>query len=479
MEDIEVSLIAKGRKRLLCAEPTIVPASEIVIQVSGSSHSSVYLDGMTKHLRSTGGMLPLDLKRSTGYHRLTVGTDDFWFATVDAKASLEGITEMLSELEGLGTGWKGQIVFSNSEGLRDPHVVYGWLDLWADRLLVELANIVDQPRSELTTNRALSRRGGAGTDVPATLRLIRSDPNRFLEEHPTGILTVGETRYMPQRVMLQRRRSTVDTSANRRVVRLAALLRRLANEVYEAADKREQQTRALMWRNKADKILASDVAQRLLRYINLPDNGIRSEIERTDPRYELVHRLLKETDAHFGWAPTSQLNRRYSFVQKSDEIYEAYCASKIAQTFGLKQTDAVLGRVQPAFAGKDLNLYLNAAPPRDVLRSWRSFSVSPDTSRPDILLHSPTTGKVAVIDAKYRENRGEASEDSRKEVSAYMALYGLDRIGIAFPGSGEVRTISAQMRSIVELPVSPSLNNRDELRSAVDGLFVSPTFPTT
>ena len=105
--------------------------------------------------------------------------------------------------------------------------------------------------------------------------------------------------------------------------------------------------------------------------------------------------------------------------------------------------------------------------------------MSPDTSRPDILLHSPTTGKVAVIDAKYRKNRGEASEDSRKEVSAYMALYGLDRIGIAFPGSGEIRTISAQMRSIVELPVSPRLNNRDELRSAVDGLFVSPTFPTT
>ncbi|WP_375545497.1 DUF2357 domain-containing protein [Corynebacterium sanguinis] len=98
------------------------------------------------------------------------------------------------------------------------------MDLWADRLLVAMASVIRQPHTELVTSRVLSRRGGAGTDIPATLRLIRSDPNRFLEEHHTGILKVGESRYMPQRVMLRRQRSTVDTAANRRVVRLAALL---------------------------------------------------------------------------------------------------------------------------------------------------------------------------------------------------------------------------------------------------------------
>lgn len=382
--------------------------------------------------------------------------------------------KMLTELDGLGTGWAGQIAFSDGGGVRDPHVVYGWLDLWADQIFSAVSSIVLDPHTERATTRALSRRGGAGIDVPATLRLIRSDPSRFLEEHAAGVVAVDESRYMPQRVMLRRQRSTIDTAANRRVVRLVVQLRRLADEVYAASDVRFQQTRGLRWLNEADRVLTSDVAQRLLRFADLPLGHARSDIERTDRRYDLTYRMMDEVSNRFGWTPSPGMTSRYSYIQKSDVIYQAYCASVLARLFRMTQTDVLLGRRQPAFTGDDLDLYFDVPPPPNVLRSWRSFSVKPDSSRPDLLLHRPSTGEVALIDAKYRVDGNEASEDSRKEVSAYMALYGLDQIGIAFPGSGSVRTVTGSGRSILELPIRPPATDHDKLRAAVETLFAPP-----
>jgi hypothetical protein len=473
---LEAVLIARGREHVLSEEPVVVPASEVVLVVRGAPEGLVWLDGEARYLKSTGGILSLDLRRSTGYHRLAVGGHEFWFATDDAKAQLAGISEMLTEMRGLGTGWAGQINFSDGEGLRDPHVVYGWLDHRADRILKQAKSIFEAPSAEQRATRVLSRRGGAGLDVPATLRLIRSDPTRFLEEHSAGAIKVGAVAYMPQRVVRRSQRSTTDTPANRRVVRLVALVRRLADEVYGAGQQRTYQARCLAWRDAADALLRTGLAQGLTRFVDEQESPARAQVELLDKRYEFSFRMLKEASGRFGWTPGAHPLRHYSYVQRSDSIYQAYCAAVIGRTLGLEQTDVVLGRRQPAFVGHNTELYFNAVLPGNVLRSWRSVSAKPDSSRPDIVLYRPNSGEVAVIDAKYRLSENAASEDSRKEVSAYMALYGIDRIGVAYPGSGDVQVVRGYGREIHELPIRPPATALDEMRKAVDALFTRSRF---
>lgn len=317
---VEVTLVANGRKYRLGSDVVTVPSSQIVLAVRGAS-GPVRLDGTTKHLDSTGGILPLDLRRSTGYHRLTVKGDDYWFATDDAKLKLAGVEEMLADLRGFGTGWTGQVAFSDGTGVRDPHVVYSWLDRRADNILAAAREILRSPRTEQLSRRALSRRGGAGVDVPATVRLLRSEPSRFLEEHAAGVITVGERHYMPQRVVVRRRHSSIDTSANRRVIQVLAALRRLADEVYEYTDVRAQQTQCLKWRNDADRLLPPGLGQRLLRFSGLANPSGRSLIEDTDHRYELTFRMHQEVFDQFGWSPASGHQSRSSYVSSASRIY--------------------------------------------------------------------------------------------------------------------------------------------------------------
>lgn len=476
MDQTQVVLIAGGRQHVLGQGLQVVPASEVVLVIKGAERQPVRLDGVTRRLRSTGGVLPLDLRRSTGYHRLSVGSVDFWFATNDAKATLAGIEEMLAELRGIGTGWTGQLAFSDGSGLRDPHVVYGWLDSWANHALAAARAILHRPHTDQVIARALSRRGGAGVDVPATMRLLRSDPNRFLERHETGIITIRETRYMPQRVITRRRRSTVDIPANRRVVWLVARVRALAKEVYESTDVRMQQVQCMKWINASDSLLATGVAQRLARFAHLSAASPRSPIELTDQRYSSTYSLSEEVSENFGWTPSPGFQSRYSYIQKSDQIYQAYCATVIANDLRMIQTDPVLGRRQPAFVGPDLALYFDTTPPSEVIQSWRSLSEIPDRSRPDILVHKPSTHEVAIIDAKYRVDEDRASEDSRKEVSAYMALYGVNRIGIAFPATAPIRNLSGWEKSIVEIPIRPPTPQVGDLTSWIHHLFQAPPY---
>lgn len=114
--------------------------------------------------------MPMDLRRSTGYHRLSIGIDDYWFATDDTKVRLAGVEGVLSELGSLGKGWTGQIAFTDGQGLRVPHVVFGWLDLQTDRILTAAASIIRNPYSEQVSTQVLSRRGaGLGCPQPQPL----------------------------------------------------------------------------------------------------------------------------------------------------------------------------------------------------------------------------------------------------------------------------------------------------------------------
>lgn len=471
-----VTVLVDGRQEQLSSDPLLLPSQEIILSVKDTRSSSVKLDGTVKYIKTTQGLIPVDLKRSTGYHCLVVDGFEYWFATQDSKAKLEGVTQMLEDLRTLGTGWGGQILFSDGSGLRDPHVVYAWLERWAQRTLDTAESVLRTPSTEQVTNSAVSRRGGAGVDVAQTHKLIRSDPNRYLEKHEQGILMVGTERYMPQKVMARRTFRTANTAANRRVAQLLVKLSSLAGEARRSDIPREQSSKCVSWQLRSEKLLSHGLGQTLRRHATPTTPLARTSIEISDRRYRFLFERAQEVMSSFGWSPTSALSSHYSYVNHADQIFQAYCAARLAMELEMESTSPTLGAKQPAFKNEDFDLYYDTELPPEVMTSWRAETSVPDRSRPDIVLYNKASKKVAVVDAKYRARRGNATEDSRKEVSAYQALYGLKSIGIAHPGAHGTRVIEANGHRIVELGIEPSLKNQFPIAAALDQLLVMPTW---
>ncbi|WP_142254551.1 hypothetical protein [Mycobacterium colombiense] len=469
-------LVAGSQDWALGGEPQIVPAGPLVMAIKGARGRTVTLDGRPVRLSAgTEGLIGVDLARSTGYHRVEIDGATYWFGTEDSKLRLAGIEAMLNELRGTGTGWTGQMLFSDGTGLRDPHVLYGWLDASADDALSALAAILASPRQVTQAERALSRRAGAGIVRAPTLRLLRSSPRENLAPNPRGVLKIGESRYDPLRVVVRKRRNTVDTIANRRAVGLLAWLVRLIEEVIASSPSQTVVTRCRLWLNRTQTLARRPLAQ-TLRTLGPAPVLPRQPEEATEHRYRLTYALALDIRRLFGWSATTQPLSRYSYVNYADEIYQAYAASHLAQQLGLTQTDPVLGTVPLAFTGPNFDLYYDTKCPPDVLRSWRASSHRPDDSRPDLLLHERSTGRVAVLDAKYRVSPdGGASEDSRKDVSAYLGLYGLDTVSILYPGSAALTQLSGRGRSIIEIPLRPPAGDLAAAASLIlESLAVPP-----
>lgn len=454
---LEVRAVVSSREWTLGAEPRTVPATPIVLAVSGSRSRTVHLDGRLMRL-SAGreGLLAIDLTRSTGYHRLLVDGSVFWFGTEDAKLGLQGIEAMLAHLRTAGTGWTGQALFSDGSGLRDPHVLYAWLDQWADRALEGVAALLASPRAVTSNTQALSRRGGPAVLLSPTLRLLRSAPRLYLSPNPTGLIKAGGTAYDPLRVVVRRRTTTLDTVANRRAVAVLNWLIKLCTEVIASLPDSGTTVRCRLWLNLARMLKRRPLAQTLASAATLSAAPRQAE-EATEIAYRTTYDTARDLRRLFGWTASLTPLPRFSYVERADTIYQAYTASCMAQALGLTQTSHVLGSTPLAFTGPRFDLYYDTPPPAHVLRSWRASSSRPDTSRPDLLLHERASGRIALLDAKYRVGQdGHASEDSRKEVTAYLGLYGLHGITILYPGVGaETSTVTGHGRSIVEVQATP------------------------
>lgn len=455
---VEVRVVAGAREWVLGPNPISVPAGPVVLAVTGARSRNVLLDGRRTRL-STGqtGLVALDLTRSTGYHRIVVDGVTFWFGTEDAKLGLDGVEAMLAHLRTLGTGWTGQALFSDGSGLRDTHVLYAWLDQWADRTLSAVNGILASPRSVTHNTRALSRRGGPAVLLSPTLRLLRSDPRRYLDASPRGLLSVGADRYDPLRVVVRRRATNLDSVANRRAVGLLIWLAKLCKEVIANEPDQPATVRCRLWLNRTQTLQRRPLAQALAPTAAAVTSATRQAEEATEAHYRTSYEVSRDLHRQFGWSANLAPMPRYSYVARADTIYQAYVASCFARALGMVQTASVLGSQPRSFASHQFDLYYDATPPPEVLRSWRATSSRPDSSRPDLLLHERDTGRVALLDAKYRIDRdGGASEDSRKDVTAYLGLYGVDAITIVYPGAGhEVVVIAGQDRRIIEVPAAP------------------------
>jgi hypothetical protein len=475
---VVVRLVAGGYETKLGGdEPPIVPAQPVVLSVSGARTRDVTLDGKRRRLSGGDtGLLAIDLTRSTGFHRLEVEATEYWFGTRDAKLGIDGLSRMLAELDTLGTGWTGQVMFSNGTGIRDPHVSYGWVDQWAERALRSVGMILEAPRSESSTTRVLRRRGGSGVLFAPTLRLLRSDPTRYLADAPNGIIRDGERTLEPLRVVAKKRQATLNTPANRRAVAVLYWIARLCGDVVEASTDSNAVARARLWSNRAQAMMLRPLAI-AIGPVQLPSEGRQPE-ETTDAPYRSTYAIARDLAVKFGWSASIQPRNRLSYVQQSDEIYQAYVASRLAEVMGIRQTSSVLGETQPAFLGDKHEIYYDTAPPKDILRSWRFHSHTPDDSRPDLLVVDRDTKRIAMVDAKYRIGPGgRASEDSRKDVSAYMALYALRTIAIAYPGrNAQIHVVEGKGLRIIELPISPDVPNVAPHRDALFSMFQEPVY---
>jgi hypothetical protein len=451
---MRVSVVARAGEVELAGEPATVAPGPIILSVTGHVSRRVRVDGVDRRL-SAGrtGVLALDYTRSTGFHRLEVDGQAFWFATEDHKLRLEGITRMLDHLRDLGTGWTGQALFSDGSGYLDPHVVYGWFDANADEALDAIETVLAAPRTDDVSVRVLSRRGGSSVLTVPTLRFLRSDPQRNVIEQEGGLLTAAGKTYNPTRVVARRRQRTVDTVANRRAVHLLGLLGQLLSQLMRTQLPAVPRARCRLWRERVGRLSTQPLAVALRlkpSALGLPRNGP----EFTDRSYIKVFDLAR-TVGGFGWAASAEPAKRYSYIESADRIYQAYAAHRVASVLGLVQTSGTFGSAPLAFTGPGFDLYYDTVPPADVIASWRARTPVPDASKPDLLLHERTTGKVAVLDAKYRiGSDGHASEDSRKEVAAYQSLYGLSSVTILYPGvDREARVISDHGESVIEIPV--------------------------
>jgi hypothetical protein len=230
-----------------------------------------------------------------------------------------------------------------------------------------------------------------------------------------------------------------------------------------------------LWRERVGRLSTQPLAVKLSTRptaLAAPRQGP----EFTDRGYVRIFELTR-TVGEFGWAASADPSRRYSYIESAARIYQAYAAHRVAAVLGLMQTPGAFGASPLAFSGDDFDLYYDSVPPRHVLSSWRAGSTAPDTSRPDLLLHEKSTGRVAVLDAKYRiGDDGYASEDSRKEVAAYQSLYGLDAVSILYPGSEcRARVIEDLGKSVVEIPVIGPDDGLDQaLGDVLDRLQTPP-----
>lgn len=458
--------------------PVVVPAEEVTISITGAL-GTVTLDGRTRSTLSIGlaRVLTIDLSRSTGFHRLHLPpAHEYWFGTEDAKLRIAGIQRMLGAIAQAGLGWSGQLLFSDGTRFADPRVLYGWLDQYADRALGTAAAIAARPRHGTLAMSQVTSRAGGRILKRETIALVRARGQDIVEEHSSGVFAVADRRFSPRKVVTRRKRSTVDTPANRRVAWLISRLRSLAQAIAVHAPDAER-VRCEAWFTEADRLLRNSILADLDVRSTHPKTSYSEEV--SDRRYAGIAQIARVLSRSFKWNPEVSMQSSYAYTRYADEIYQIYVAVTIAHALKLRPVSTVFGAVQPVFRSEEWSLFCGTAP-LNVLRSWLSYTEFPREFRPDIVLYH-RDGTAVVGDAKYRNDGRTASSSSIKEVLAYMGAFDLPKAVVFYPPDpppAEFRASSAKGRELLEVGVTPDDQSRsiDVVREAVKRAAFTPSW---
>jgi len=307
--------------------------------------------------------------------------------------------------------------------------------------------------------------------------MLRGRGTEFLEQDDDGPIEVDGAYYSPRRLVTQRRVPDLANDANRRVLHLLRAMSSLCAELLSASMGSNAESTTRGWARRINSVLAIEGMREIARA--MPTDGAGrvgpSTIETTDIRYRTTFALSRSIARDFGWSASLHPVDRYAFVQYSDLIYQAYVASLLAEELGLRPTDHVLGRKQPAFVGDTWSLYYDTVPPLSVLRTWRSHTATPDRLKPDMLLVNRLDGRVILGDSKYRNDGLDAAESARREMESYLSAFGLSAAFMAFPTEPgqplRTTTMSHAGKTLVEVSIQPDATVSAFIRAVVPTLL--------
>lgn len=443
-------------------EAATVPSENLVIEIEGEVPQTVTIDGQTapvvRNDALSRGLLQYDAFRSVGFHRLQIGTSEFFFATEDAKLQLRGILSILDYVKHEGLSWRGPIFFSNGTAIRHPKIDHAWIAHMSDRILKVTEAISERPFRRLQTHPVVAP-PGPGPVLPAeTFSLLRSNPG-LLEQQERGLLEVHGQRYSPRSVVRLRHDPTYDTVGNRRATHVLLLALSLCSNLLAEADAPRPVMQSL------DRI-STDLSARLSMFpymqlegatMRLPEHPVAEEI--VDERYEEVFAIHEELIRELSWEPGLKIAERFAFVGYSDQIYQAFVALLIGHGFGTAQVGSALrpGMASPAFSSTEYDVYYDTAPPRPEFSSWRDSSSRPADHRPDLTIVNRRTQRGILLDAKYRVHRSGALPTSAiEEAQVYLQSFERKAIAICYPGPAPaISRVAGRGYTVLEISLGP------------------------
>jgi hypothetical protein len=456
-----------ARQALSAEHPVILPSGPIVLDIRAVTHSGgVRLDG--RHLpvafdrTAQMATAALNLDRATGYHQLRIGADRrYVFGTDDAKLRIDGVVEMLAYLrehtDALGLSWNGTVQFSGAgQVLRDVRLDVAWLEQHLSEIAEIAASISRRPFTVSRKRHELSRQGVP--DVAATSRLIRRRPD-LMEPHAEGPVTFQGQQWAPRAFLRQRREHTADTPGNRTMTRLLLAVLELARTCQASAPSALNAELSVHVGAAARALRRQPFASIRRQRGHLRIGAHPSTEERIDGRYRrgraLLHQLL--SDRH--WDPLNQVTEEWAFASLADQVFQAFASIVVARSFDLVPV-APIGQSGPHFASHDYEMWVDSAPPDDVLHNWRDDTSTPAALRPDIVLRRKSDHRVAILDAKYRSGGLRATPGSLSEVQLYLQAYGCRAVCVLFPPTAgsppwEPHLVTNQHFAITELPLRP------------------------
>lgn len=444
-------------------EIAVLASGDVTVMVRGKD-SRIEMDGRLKSAIPLGNdrMFIVDLARSTGFHAITVdGLRTYRFATVDAKAKLEGVRDMLSVLQREGLSWGGQLFFADGEGLPDNRMLARWLQVEGTSAATVLEDIAVRPSTRSRQVIEASSVARPPFDVAGSLALYRRSPET-LEERVDGAIQVGSRRFTPRKVFSRQQSEALDTPPNRRAAALATMAFRITSTLRDLAPV-EMVAGIEELRKRFERIVAMPLYRDRNQTLKPLSEAPYPE-ELSDHRYSAVLRYYRQLSNMPGWNP-SLLGTAETFVRHSDEIYQAFVACMIAEGFGMQRTVEELRphAKHPSFESDDYVMWYDTRPP--FLASWRGGTVLPDEPRPDVVILDRKDGRFALLDAKYRVKAGSPTNDSLTEVQYYLNTYGLRMAAIAYPSTGAPMEADAQGNRLVALPITPVGDILDVIRS--------------
>lgn len=421
-----------------------------------------------------------DLTNQVGFHRLKVtiaGKSYLYdFKTHTAKAAWNEIQVMAEFCANSYFGYRRQFAYMARTGakrsVRLPQVEFGWL---RDRI-IEIEQLVSsintRPASRRLSSYQMSR-CGQNISVPHTIRLLR-ERKEMLELGESGPIEVDRATYWPSRVVVSKKEQSSKLEEH---AQIANFLRYLATGCQDLARVVDSSIR-----NDVEQFLARiQLVQSLPVFRGVtPRSSAKGQstfptvIQRTDRRYFRLREIQAEYAAEIFNSDCYAKSVRAN-VRDVWEIYQTFVAHVVGNSLGLMyfSDDMDLRKRSSdgwSMASEHWHLYFDTAIPSRVLHSWRDGTRRPSNLRPDIVLVGITSGRVVLLDAKFKSDfaNARATSEDLFEMQGYLNGYSTSRGGILFPGKNAgANIIAGNGNALVELPIRASYFANEGGSSAV------------